>query len=141
MAYQVAFVKDDQIIHLRLIGEVTREEIFGFNRQITQILRQSNQVLHVLIDASALHQYPGNLQNLRRMMTYLYEPTLGWVIDWGNTNTNFYFITSVLNQMARVSCASCTTLHEAIQRLDTTIRKRSDQRKKLLASRLVCLET
>ncbi|MBC7869506.1 MAG: hypothetical protein H7Y09_01595 [Chitinophagaceae bacterium] len=141
MAYQVTFAKDDQIIYLRLIGEVTQEEVYGFNRQLTQILRQSNQIVHVLIDASSLTQYPGNLQSLRRMMTYLHEPTLGWVIDWGNTNTNFYFITSVLNQMARVSCASCTTLLEAIQRLDTTLRKRSDQRKKLIISRLTLSET
>jgi hypothetical protein len=126
VAYQIKVSDNNQMIFLRLSGEVTMNDIYYYNQAlVTAICANPDEMTHLLIDASDLTSFPGNLQAVRRLMTYLNEPTLGYVVDWGNRNTNFYFIHSVLLQMASLSHASCTTEREAMQRIDLTLCKKA----------------
>lgn len=117
MRYKIHYEPSQCTIYLTLIGEVTTDDVFHYNLEIEQILQQSRQKLHLLIDASKLTRFPSNLQTMRRLMTSLGHPNLGAIVDWGNHVTNFYFINSVLNQLAHKPHYSATSKAQASERL------------------------
>lgn len=119
MSYHIQHNPQHAIIYLSLSDSVTTDEVFEYNLEIEQLLKQSRQITHIVIDASRLKVFPSNLHHLRRLLTFLSHARLGWVIDWGNKVTNFYFINSVLNQLNNTMHYSCLTESEALNRVGT----------------------
>lgn len=120
MPYELSWYTEKRIAHARLYGEVTTQDMKENNQRIVHdYLQLGTPPVHLLIDISAMEKFPTNLRQLKAASeVFLGEPSLGWMVTVGKTNTLERFLTSTLTQLFGVKLHMAADLEAALAFLE-----------------------
>jgi hypothetical protein len=116
MATEVTWYQENRVILARVWEEITIQEVIEVDAEIASHIRhgaRTTPLVHVISDISALTKFPIQLVEIRRAITYLREPDLGWTVVVGMSPV-MRFLASMVTQIAGVRFRMFPTFEEAI---------------------------
>jgi len=125
MDYKMNWLKEGRVIHLRIDGEVTIEDLTVFNTEIRKMLDQGTGKVHVISDMEEVGKVPTNMLKIREVITYFKHPNLGWHILINHKNNPLSsFLVTVATQAAGLQVRQVSSFEDAvstISRIDQTL--------------------
>lgn len=123
MPYKTFWYKQDAILFTEVMGELTEEDMFAFNREYNEVyITDSRKKVHLICDLRSMDNYPKNLKRIRdASQNTARNPGLGWIILIGSENPFIRFLASTVFQMVKINCKIVGTLEEAeklVERLE-----------------------
>jgi hypothetical protein len=120
MGFSVTWYVEKRVIHLKVFGIVTSEEVIDLNRETMAYLEMGIHPVHIIIDTLDVTEYPSNLRWVMRLVqTNPVRPT-GWNLLVQN-NSTVRVIASTILSLLRLPMHICSTLEEAQNFLETHI--------------------
>ncbi|MEO8612346.1 MAG: hypothetical protein ABI690_30905 [Chloroflexota bacterium] len=108
--------QENHVIISRVEGEATLQDITAVDAEVVARIRQGSKVtplVHFILDMRAMTKIPVNLVEIRRALTHLKEPALGWTVVAGMSPV-IRFVAGMITQMAGVRFRMVPTLEEAV---------------------------
>lgn len=103
----------NRVLYQRMYGEITLEELRGFNVESLQYVEQGQAPVHTLVDMREVTKYPMNLREISSQLLNDPGPKLGWVMVITN-NPVLRFLASVVVQVAKVRTGVFPSIDEAL---------------------------
>jgi hypothetical protein len=103
MPAAVSWYQENLVVLIQVQGELTLEEMAQVDKETVQHIRQgkqTNPLVHLIVDMRAMSTMPINLSQVNRALTHLKEPGLGWSVMIGMSPV-MRFVASTVIQMAR----------------------------------------
>src|SRR5690349_19175336 len=104
MAAETTWYIENRVILVHVEGESTFQDIAEVDAAIIIRIRQGVKVtplVHIILDMRAMTKIPVNLVEMRKALTHLKEPGLGWTVVAG-MNPVIRFVAGMVTQMAGV---------------------------------------
>ena len=127
MPYEQSWLIEHEAAHIKLIGDVTAEDIEASVMEMVQRLDNSNRhLVHMLVDMREVTSHPTKVKVISQASkVVLSHPRLGWILFYGNLNQFTRFLAGVVMQLARTRCRFLDTPAEAVeflQRVDQSLK-------------------
>jgi hypothetical protein len=116
MPTKTTWYQENHVIISRVEGETTLQDIIDVDAEVVARIRQGAKVtplVHFILDMRAMTKIPVNLVEIRRALTHLKEPALGWTVVAGMSPV-IRFVAGMITQMAGVRFRMFPTLEEAV---------------------------
>ncbi len=116
MSAETTWYIENRVILMRVQGESTFQDIAQEDAEVVVRIRQGSKVtplVHLILDMRAMTKIPVNLVEIRRALTHLKEPALGWTVVAGMSPV-IRFVAGMVTQMAGVRFRMFPTLEEAV---------------------------
>ncbi len=126
MSYTSEWQIPDRVILFQLGDTYTLEDAGRLNSHMLNLLNQSTQLLHMLVDLVELRHYPLRLtEEVWAITLCLRHPQMGWLMVVNNgTNPMALFIASVVSKTTGVKMRFVKSQEEAMEilrRMDLTL--------------------
>jgi hypothetical protein len=102
MPIHVTWLYNLRVILAEDIGVITLPELKQANAQVLNLLNQGVAPVHLIIDVSALEQYPRTPSTLSEALSFSEHPHLGKVVICGFHNQLLRVVLSVLSRLLSV---------------------------------------
>lgn len=96
MACEVSWLREDQIVLIRLFDQCTVEDIIEANRIASQYTAQASGSVHMIVDVTAITSYPVNVFEMGNAVKNRDTSKLGWLILIIKQNGLLHFAASTL---------------------------------------------
>ncbi len=116
MPAETTWYIENRVILSRVEGEATFKDIAEVDAQVVARIRQGanfTPLVHFILDMRAMTKIPVNLVEMRKALTHLKEPALGWTVVTG-MNPVIRFVAGMITQMAGVRFRMFPTFEEAV---------------------------
>ena len=116
MSAETTWYIENRVILVRVQGESTFHDIADVDAEIIVRIRQGVKVtplVHLILDMRAMTKIPVNLVEMRKALTHLKEPALGWTVVAGMSPV-IRFVAGMMTQMAGVRFRMFPTFEEAV---------------------------
>lgn len=128
MGYEIAWLAgyEGRIIHERLTGEITAEDVRALVADVNQMMDAQSQRVHLLIDTIGITQHVSSLTALRNTSPGPNHPNLGWVAMVGPSMLMSTLV-KIVAQLVKFEFRAFPTLDEALAFLrerDATLNQR-----------------
>jgi|SRR3954468_17680192 hypothetical protein len=120
MSFSVLWHIEKKVIHLKVFGTVTPEEVFSLNQKTMALLEVGNHPVHIIVDTLEVTAYPTNLRWVMRMLQTNPVRPSGRIILVQN-NSAVRVLASAILGILRYPLQMCTTLEEATDLLESTV--------------------
>lgn len=101
MPHIVNWLIENCLVLIKVSGDVSVEDAEVINAEVVALLRAGEPPVHVLSDLTELRKFPFDLIGMRRALSYLQEPNLGWVMAYGPSSIASSFA-RLLTSLVRV---------------------------------------
>ena len=103
MPISISWIIEDKLLMVKMIGEVTMEELNDLTQNSLDILSQSaGEVHHQIIDLSETTKLPSHIKEIGDLTRPVNEhEAMGWVIMFGIKNQLLKFIATMATQLSR----------------------------------------
>ena len=99
MGHFIEWVIPDRVVHVKITGAQTLEEIAVRSREIIRLLDSSlMQHVHFIYDNSELTQLPSDLRGLKKSVTWTQHPKVGWVVSYNGRVGPVMYVVRVLTR-------------------------------------------
>lgn len=103
MGHVIEWIIPDHVVHVKIKGAQTLEEIAVRSQEIIRLLDSSStQHVHFIYDNSELTQLPSDLRGLKKSATWTQHPKVGWVVSYNGRVGAVMYIVSVLSRFMNV---------------------------------------
>jgi hypothetical protein len=116
MPTETTWYQENHVIISRVEGETTLQDIVEVDAKVITLIRQGEKVtplVHFILDMRAMTKIPVSLLEIKRALTHLKEPALGWTVVAGMSPV-IRFVAGMITQMAEVRFRMFPTLEEAV---------------------------
>lgn len=117
MGYIMEWQVSERIIHVRMWGIMSTEDVKSFNLQALELLNECTRKVHILIDIDSVDRPPMKIETLHDALQFGRHPSLGYVISYGGGRAIVRFVASLLAQMAGVRYRHVSSLEVAMDYL------------------------
>jgi hypothetical protein len=126
MSYTSEWQIPNRVILFQLGETYTLEDAGRLNNQMLNLLNESTQSLHMLVDLAKMHHYPLRLtEEVWAITLCLRHPQMGWLLVINNgSNPMALFIASVVSKTTGVKMRFVKSREEAmdiLHRMDLTL--------------------
>jgi hypothetical protein len=124
MPYEVSWYIKGRVMQTRIYGNVTMDELYAIDKELTALLESSSTVVHSLGDMTGLETHPNSVLELQNSQTYLKHPRMGWLVIYGYESKILNLISTLMKQVFRVRLCVLKSQTEAVAFLrekDTTL--------------------
>ena len=127
MSYTFDWQIPNRVINFELGETYTIEDAGRLNAQMLEMLNQSTQPLHMLVDLTILRHYPLRItEEVWAITQCLRHPQIGWMLAINNgANPMAHFIATVVGKTTGVKMRFVKSREEAIEtlhRMDLTLK-------------------
>lgn len=126
MSYSFEWVIPNRVILFTLGETYTLEDAGRLNEQMLEMLDQSTQSLHMLVDLTLMRHFPMRItEEVWSITKCLRHPQMGWLLAINHgANPMAHFIASVVSKTTGVKLRFVKSLEEALEtlhRMDLTL--------------------
>ncbi|MEO8607805.1 MAG: hypothetical protein ABI690_07995 [Chloroflexota bacterium] len=125
MSVTVSWNLHDRIIHVKLEGNLLKDELDPSNQIIAQYVREGQPPVHVIVDAVQLDKFPMDLKQFSGSKVYLREPNMGKLVIISKQSVFVRFFASVISQAAHIEMQMFDDMDSGLaylQRVDGSVR-------------------
>lgn len=113
MAYEITWYLEDRITYSRFTGIVSADEIRAYNSDVIELLDSGLSPIHAIIHHDGLVKIPANVLLMRRLMTSLDHPSVGWLVHVSHERTPWIYAGQILTRMSMIKFRYVRTVDEA----------------------------
>jgi hypothetical protein len=113
MAYKVTWYVENRIIVQHTYGELAAEDLPEIARRTTLLLDEGHAPVHIIADIRELNRFPTSISGIRKSLTYLTHPSLGWAVLVG-IHPVASMILNIITQVARFKATQRATPEAAM---------------------------
>lgn len=116
MPAETTWYIENRVILSRVEGEATFQDVAEVDAELVARIRQGANfapLVHLILDMRTMTKIPVNLVEMRKTLTHLKEPALGWTLVIG-MNPVMRFVAGMITQMAGVRFRMFPTFEEAV---------------------------
>lgn len=100
MGFSLEAINNGRVLVVRTGDTMTHEDFAAMSKEIrTHCHNQNNEIVHIVADMMLTQEYPRNVLQLRKVVTWTHEPNLGWVIYLSQN----HYLNVVLDAIMHVS--------------------------------------
>lgn len=99
MAYEINWLQDRRVIHMRVMDELTIDDMRRFSHELVACLNQGQAPVHIIGDITGLRKFPSNITAMKNAVPHIRHPNLGWNIVVGGP----YLLETIAQIIARVA--------------------------------------
>jgi len=99
MCHLIEWIVPNRVVHVKITGAQTLEEIAVRSQEIIRLLDSSStQQVHFIYDNSELTQLPSDLRGLKKSVTWTQHPKVGWVVSYNGRVGPVMYVVRVLTR-------------------------------------------
>jgi hypothetical protein len=119
MPYTLSWYKPNLVMHVKITGKFSEEEMFEYPEKIRdEYLPAGKAPVHLIIDIFDIEEYPRNISIIQKAVSIFQQhPSMGWVVLVGFNNPLTRFIANINLQIFGLSFRFAATMEEAIESL------------------------
>ena len=84
MAWQIDWHVPTRIFFMKLIGDLTIDDLHRLVDEELDFIRNGDPPVHFIVDLREMGDYPISISELRRNLALYNEPNLGWLMTLSN---------------------------------------------------------
>jgi hypothetical protein len=116
MSYTIKWHRENRIIHLRIWGSFTDEELITCSNEIRDnFLEVGIPPVHVICDVLGVESYPHNIAIIKKgSQPYLSHRSMGWFIFLGFDTPIMRFLANTIMQILMRNFKHARTMEDAL---------------------------
>ncbi len=118
MPYEIRWHQDKRIIHGRLYGVVTLDDLSQWTPEILRYVQMGDAPVHLLADLHDIEKFPMSISALKSVLQREVDPKMGWVVTLGGPSALMTF-SYVLARLFKVNLRVADTMSEAVSALQS----------------------
>jgi hypothetical protein len=99
MSFSLEARNNGNVLIIRTQETLTRDDMVHMSNEIRTHCRQIEGTVHIVADMMATEQYPRNVVELKKVVTWTHESNLGWVVYLSNN----HYLNVVLDAVMHMS--------------------------------------
>ncbi len=117
MGYIIEWYAAERIVHARMWGIMTTEDVKVFNKEVLELLNERARKVHILIDIDCVDRPPMKIETFHTTLQFGQHPSLGYVVSYGSPRAIVRFVAGILAQIAGVRYRHVSSLEVAMDYL------------------------
>ena len=101
MPFQVEWLIQDRIIHVKYQGDVSQPDITGITAEVERFIEAGTAPLYYIADLREIERVSGNPLKDRRNFTFVSHTKMGYVISCGHLHPMAAFFAATMRQVLR----------------------------------------
>jgi hypothetical protein len=97
--YEVSWYVNQRVIHWRVWGQITLEEIAQMGKDQQKLLSEGTIPVHTISNIADVENFPTDLRQLKEALEGVNHPHLGWILVVGTTTPLKRFVVTTATQM------------------------------------------
>jgi len=124
MPYEIGWNQEKRVIHGRLYGVVTLDDLSHWTPEIVRLIDAGDAPVHLIADLHDIEKFPMSVSALKSVLQRETHPKMGWVVTVGGPSTLMtfsYVLARLFRVNLRVEDALPAALN-ALREIDPTLR-------------------
>lgn len=97
MSFSLETLNNGHVLLIRTEEVLTEDDMVDMSNAIRSYCHQTDGLVHIVADMFATEQYPHNVVELKKVVTWTHERNLGWVVFLSNNHYLNVVLDAVMN--------------------------------------------